>query len=164
MKYSLRSLMIAGMILPPLCAGVWFGMLLLVHFEKESIPVLGRLAALIVCVSAAGGTIFQSGKNRIAAVVLFLISAAALGALLLDLAGRRFMPDYHPQAELAPRDVVSRAGVGWFFVTAARPSAAARAPAWRSSDTPSPTYCPSPCRTSSPADAHRSTTGWSSSR
>ncbi|MCW2244347.1 L-aspartate oxidase [Azospirillum canadense] len=31
------------------------------------------------------------------------------GALLLDGHGRRFMPDEHPQAELAPRDVVARA-------------------------------------------------------
>ena len=31
------------------------------------------------------------------------------GALLLDADGRRFMPDYHPQAELAPRDIVARA-------------------------------------------------------
>jgi L-aspartate oxidase len=31
------------------------------------------------------------------------------GALLLDQDGRRFMSDYHPQAELAPRDVVARA-------------------------------------------------------
>lgn len=30
------------------------------------------------------------------------------GAYLLDLAGRRFMPEAHPLAELAPRDVVSR--------------------------------------------------------
>ncbi|MEK0156418.1 L-aspartate oxidase [Arthrobacter oryzae] len=30
------------------------------------------------------------------------------GALLMDAEGRRFMPDYHPDAELAPRDVVSR--------------------------------------------------------
>lgn len=30
------------------------------------------------------------------------------GALLLDAEGRRFMPDFHPDAELAPRDVVSR--------------------------------------------------------
>ncbi|WP_445154020.1 L-aspartate oxidase [Arthrobacter sp. Hor0625] len=39
-----------------------------------------------------------------------LISEAVRGegALLLDAAGRRFMPDYHPAAELAPRDVVSR--------------------------------------------------------
>jgi L-aspartate oxidase len=31
------------------------------------------------------------------------------GALLVDAAGVRFMPEYHPQAELAPRDVVSQA-------------------------------------------------------
>ncbi|CAO3457702.1 L-aspartate oxidase [Azospirillum largimobile] len=31
------------------------------------------------------------------------------GALLLDSKGRRFMPDEHPLAELAPRDVVARA-------------------------------------------------------
>ncbi|WP_427171310.1 L-aspartate oxidase [Arthrobacter sp. 92] len=30
------------------------------------------------------------------------------GAVLLDAQGQRFMPDYHPDAELAPRDVVSR--------------------------------------------------------
>ena len=39
-----------------------------------------------------------------------LISEAVRGegALLLDADGHRFMPDYHPDAELAPRDVVSR--------------------------------------------------------
>ncbi|QOT16621.1 L-aspartate oxidase [Paenarthrobacter sp. YJN-5] len=39
-----------------------------------------------------------------------LISEAVRGegALLLDAFGQRFMPDYHPDAELAPRDVVSR--------------------------------------------------------
>jgi L-aspartate oxidase len=31
------------------------------------------------------------------------------GATLVDRDGRRFMPDLHPQAELAPRDVVARA-------------------------------------------------------
>ncbi len=40
-----------------------------------------------------------------------LISEAVRGegAILVDSAGVRFMPDYHPQAELAPRDVVSQA-------------------------------------------------------
>ncbi len=40
-----------------------------------------------------------------------LISEAVRGegALLLDANHRRFMPDLHPQAELAPRDVVSQA-------------------------------------------------------
>lgn len=39
-----------------------------------------------------------------------LISEAVRGegAILVDTSGRRFMPDYHPDAELAPRDVVSR--------------------------------------------------------
>ncbi len=31
------------------------------------------------------------------------------GAVLIDESGARFMPDEHPQAELAPRDVVARA-------------------------------------------------------
>ena len=41
----------------------------------------------------------------------FMISEAVRGegALLVDSTGHRFMPDYHPDAELAPRDVVSRA-------------------------------------------------------
>ena len=40
-----------------------------------------------------------------------LISEAVRGegALLVDAAGRRFMPEYDPRAELAPRDIVSQA-------------------------------------------------------
>lgn len=40
----------------------------------------------------------------------FLISEAVRGegALLKNIHGKRFMPEYHPQNELAPRDIVSR--------------------------------------------------------
>ncbi len=56
----------------------------------------------------------------------FLISEAVRGegALLLNAKGERFMPRYHQDAELAPRDVVSRAiaweihntGIDWVFL------------------------------------------------
>ncbi len=50
-------------------------------------------------------TLYVAGAGRA------LISEAVRGegAHLVDRNGRRFMPDYHPDAELAPRDVVSRA-------------------------------------------------------
>lgn len=50
-------------------------------------------------------TLYLPGASRT------LISEAVRGegALLLDAGGRRFMPDVHPLAELAPRDVVSQA-------------------------------------------------------
>jgi L-aspartate oxidase len=50
-------------------------------------------------------TLYVAGASRA------LISEAVRGegAHLVDRKGRRFMPDYHADAELAPRDVVSRA-------------------------------------------------------
>lgn len=50
-------------------------------------------------------TLYIAGASRT------LVSEAVRGegAKLIDHQGRRFMPDYHPKAELAPRDVVSRA-------------------------------------------------------
>lgn len=50
-----------------------------------------------------------------------LISEAVRGegALLLDADGRRFMPDVHPMAELAPRDVVAKAIVRQLALTGA---------------------------------------------
>ncbi len=52
-----------------------------------------------------------------------LISEAVRGegAVLLDSAGHRFMPDYHPDAELAPRDVVSRSIALHLAATGAAP-------------------------------------------
>lgn len=44
-----------------------------------------------------------------AARVLISEIVRGAGGLLLDKDGVRFMPEYHPSAELAPRDVVSRA-------------------------------------------------------
>ena len=54
---------------------------------------------------------FHPTALRLPGVPAFLISEAARGegGLLRDESGRRFMPEYHPQAELAPRDVVARA-------------------------------------------------------
>jgi L-aspartate oxidase len=50
-------------------------------------------------------TIYIAGATR----ALVTEAVRGEGARLLDRNGYRFMPDYHPMAELAPRDVVSRA-------------------------------------------------------
>lgn len=48
--------------------------------------------------------LYVAGMSR----MLVSETARGEGALLVDRNGHRFMPDYHPDAELAPRDVVSR--------------------------------------------------------
>jgi L-aspartate oxidase len=49
-------------------------------------------------------TIYIAGATR----ALVTEAVRGEGAKLIDKNGYRFMPDYHPMAELAPRDVVSR--------------------------------------------------------
>jgi L-aspartate oxidase len=50
-------------------------------------------------------TLYVAGSSR----ALITEAVRGEGAYLLDKNGKRFMPDYHPDKELAPRDVVSRA-------------------------------------------------------
>lgn len=54
---------------------------------------------------------FHPTALRLPGVPVFLISEAVRGegGILRDGRGRRFMPEYHPSAELAPRDIVARA-------------------------------------------------------
>jgi L-aspartate oxidase len=54
---------------------------------------------------------FHPTALKLPGVQPFLISEAVRGegGVLRDALGNRFMPDYHPKAELAPRDVVARA-------------------------------------------------------
>jgi len=61
-------------------------------------------------------TLYIAGASRA------LISEAVRGegAYLLDKNGYRFMPDYHPDAELAPRDVVSRSIIDQITKTGSR--------------------------------------------
>jgi L-aspartate oxidase len=49
-------------------------------------------------------TLYVAGSSR----ALITEAVRGEGAYLVDRNGQRFMPDYHPMAELAPRDVVSR--------------------------------------------------------
>lgn len=50
-------------------------------------------------------TLYVAGSSR----ALITEAVRGEGAYLVDREGHRFMQDYHPQGELAPRDVVSRA-------------------------------------------------------
>jgi L-aspartate oxidase len=50
-------------------------------------------------------TLYIAGASR----SLITEAVRGEGAYLIDRNGTRFMPDYHEMAELAPRDIVSRA-------------------------------------------------------
>jgi L-aspartate oxidase len=70
----------------------------------------GLAMALRAGVVAADLEFYQFHPTSLAAPGNFLISEAVRGegAVLVDADGRRFMADVHPDAELAPRDVVAR--------------------------------------------------------
>lgn len=59
-------------------------------------------------VRPASREIKGSGAGAIAEPLLISEAVRGEGAILVDSNGERFMPAYHPDAELAPRDVVSR--------------------------------------------------------
>ncbi|TAL41139.1 MAG: FAD-binding protein, partial [Salinibacterium sp.] len=71
----------------------------------------GIAAALRAGAVIADVEFYQFHPTSLAVAGNPLISEAVRGdgAILLDESGRRFMPDFHPDAELAPRDVVARA-------------------------------------------------------
>ncbi len=50
-------------------------------------------------------TLYVAGASR----ALITEAVRGEGAVLVDRNGKRFMPEYHPMADLAPRDIVSRA-------------------------------------------------------
>jgi len=71
----------------------------------EASPALDRVTlAVDMAVSPDGKSVVLAAPGN------FLVSEAVRGegAVLLDDAGHRFMTDVHPDAELAPRDVVAR--------------------------------------------------------
>ncbi|MES2095027.1 MAG: L-aspartate oxidase [Actinomycetota bacterium] len=70
----------------------------------------GAAAAFRAGARLADLEFYQFHPTSLAVRGNFLVSEAVRGegALLLDATGRRFMADVHPDAELAPRDVVAR--------------------------------------------------------
>jgi L-aspartate oxidase len=71
----------------------------------------GVAAALRAGAVLADVEFYQFHPTALAVPGSYLISEAVRGegAVLINAAGERFMPALHPQAELAPRDVVARA-------------------------------------------------------
>jgi L-aspartate oxidase len=70
----------------------------------------GAAAAFRAGARLADLEFYQFHPTSLAVPGNFLVSEAVRGegAVLLDGSGRRFMADWHPDAELAPRDVVAR--------------------------------------------------------
>ena len=70
----------------------------------------GLAAAVRAGAAAADLEYFQFHPTALAMGGNFLVSEAVrgAGAVLRDRQGERFMPRYHPEGDLAPRDVVSR--------------------------------------------------------
>ncbi|MCU1530467.1 MAG: nadB [Arthrobacter sp.] len=89
-------------------------------FARTSNPTVATADGLALAWRAGAAVrdleFFQFHPTTLAAAEIpggppaLLISEAVRGegAVLLDAAGYRFLPDYHPDAELAPRDIVSR--------------------------------------------------------
>ena len=102
-------------------------------FARTSNPSVATADGLALAWRAGAGVrdleFFQFHPTTLAAEEIpggppaLLISEAVRGegAVLLDAAGYRFMPDYHPDAELAPRDVVSRSIALHLAATGAAP-------------------------------------------
>ena len=78
--------------------------------NPETATADGLAAAWRAGAAVADTEFFQFHPTALAVPGNFMVSEAVrgAGAVLRDASGYRFMPDYHPDAELAPRDVVSR--------------------------------------------------------
>ncbi|MFW3386258.1 UNVERIFIED_CONTAM: FAD-dependent oxidoreductase [Kocuria sp. CPCC 205274] len=83
----------------------------------------GIAAALRAGAAVADLEFVQFHPTALAAPGCFLVSEAVRGegAVLQDSAGRRYLEDVHPRAELAPRDVVARENVRRSLAQGGRP-------------------------------------------